>query len=313
MNELQVTRTVVDDSLRETKIHGTPGFPIGVYLDDFSDFENGYICWHWHEEPQLTMILEGTFTLQVESGEVQLKEGDIVFINSGLLHQIRPCVQARGKLYSFIWRGELLGGQRNSDIYQECIEPVFSRNISFPYLFWDSSNGYYEKLEGGLRKVVALYSGKEAAYQLRISAILSEIWLEIYDRMPKEETGVRVELKRDQERVKRALQYMQEHYQEQISLEDIANAAFISRSELCRSFQRTLNLTPMEFLMQYRIRQAVVLLKNQDLRILDVAEMTGFCSPSHLGTHFRKYVGCSPREYRKKTLLGESGFAQIDE
>ena len=92
---------------------------------------------------------------------------------------------------------------------------------------------------------------------------------------------------------------MQENYQESLKLDDIANAAYISRSELCRGFQRTLQMTPMEFLMQYRIRQSTVLLKNMDLRILDIAEMTGFSSPSHFGSYFRKYMGCTPREYRK--------------
>lgn len=109
---------------------------------------------------------------------------------------------------------------------------------------------------------------------------------------------VRAESVRDKQRVKAAIQYMQENYQEQLRLDDIAEAAYISRSELCRSFQRTINMTPMEFLMQYRIRQSTVLLKNRDLRISDIAEMTGFCSPSHFGSHFHKYMGCTPGEYR---------------
>ena len=113
---MKATQTIVDDSLRETKMHGTEGFPLAVYLDDFADFENGYICWHWHEEVQVTMIIEGAFLCQIESEQLHLKEGDIVFINSGLMHQIRPCMLAQGKLYSFIWRGELIGNTRGSDI-----------------------------------------------------------------------------------------------------------------------------------------------------------------------------------------------------
>ena len=54
MEQIKATETLVDSSLRETKMHGTVGFPVGVYLDDFSDFKNGYICWHWHEEIQIS-------------------------------------------------------------------------------------------------------------------------------------------------------------------------------------------------------------------------------------------------------------------
>lgn len=297
MEKIRATQTIVDDSLRETKVHGTEGFPLGVYLDDFADFENGYICWHWHEEVQVTMIIQGEFTCQIEGNELNMREGDIVFINSGLLHQIRPCKLAQGKLYSFIWRGEL-AGSRSGDIYKECIEPVL--NGSLPYIMWDNSSPMHDELAKVLQKVVSLYEEKEPAYQLKITILLSKIWLTIYEQKPKEEYVIHAESERDKQRVKAALQYMQENYKEQLKLNDIAEAAYISRSELCRSFQRILHMTPMEFLMQYRIRQSTVLLKNRDLRILDIAEMTGFCSPSHFGTYFHKYMGCTPREYRGK-------------
>lgn len=298
MERLRATQTIVDGSLRETKVHGTEGFPIGVYLDDFADFENGYICWHWHEEVQLTMIIEGAFTCQVETNEIHLAEGDIVFINSGLMHQIRPCKLAQGKLYSFIWRGELIGGSRGSDIYQECVVPVINGNL--PCIKWDSKSPGYSKIAASLHEIVRLYMQKEPAYQLKISVLLSDLWLGIFDQVPGENAVVSASLERDKRRVKAAIQYMQENYQEQLRLDDIADAAYVSRSELCRSFQRTINMTPMEFLMQYRVRQSTVLLKNRDLRVLDIAEMTGFCSPSHFGSYFHKYMGCTPREYRRQ-------------
>lgn len=296
MERLKATQTIVDGSLRETKVHGTEGFPIGVYLDDFADFENGYICWHWHEEVQMTMITEGEFTCQVETNEIRLQEGDIAFINSGLMHQIRPCRLAQGKLYSFIWRGELIGGSRSSDIYQECVEPVV--NGGLPYIKWSSIDPEYDKTAAALQKIVSLYETKVPAYQLKILSLLSELWLGILEQIPEGKPAVKAESERDKQRVKAAIQYMQENYQEQLRLDDIADAAYISRSELCRGFQRTINMTPMEFLMQYRIRQSTVLLKNRDLRVLDVAEMTGFCSPSHFGSYFHRYMGCTPRAYR---------------
>lgn len=298
MERLKATQTIVDGSLRETKVHGTEGFPLGVYLDDFSDFENGYICWHWHEEVQVTMIIEGEFTCQVETNEIHLREGDITFINAGLMHQIRPCKLAQGKLYSFIWRGELIGGSRNSDIYRECIAPVLNGNL--PYIKWSRDALEYGQMASALREIVNLYGEKTPAYQLRIASLLSELWLCIFGQISEDHPAVRAESERDQQRVKAAIAYMQENYQEQLKLDEIAEAAYISRSELCRSFQRTINMTPMEFLTQYRIRQATVMLKNRDLRISDIAEMTGFCSPSHFGSYFHKYMGCTPREYRRK-------------
>ena len=81
--------------------------------------------------------------------------------------------------------------------------------------------------------------------------------------------------------------------------EAIAQAAMTNRSELCRCFRRVLDTTPNEFLTRYRLDRALELMENPELRVSDIAEQTGFCSPSHFGTHFIKYVGCTPLQYRK--------------
>ena len=49
-------KTVVDTSLRELRRHGSDDFPIGIYRDDFSEFEHGQIAWHWHDEIQFDYI-----------------------------------------------------------------------------------------------------------------------------------------------------------------------------------------------------------------------------------------------------------------
>ena len=51
-------KTVVDTSLRELRRHGSDDFPIGIYRDDFSEFEHGQIAWHWHDEIQFDYIIK---------------------------------------------------------------------------------------------------------------------------------------------------------------------------------------------------------------------------------------------------------------
>lgn len=297
-NQLQGKQTVVDDNLREVKAHGTEGFPIGIYLDDFSDFENGYICWHWHEEVQATMIIEGDFLYQLEGKEIKMGPGDIIFINSGLLHQIRPCEREKGKLYSFIWRAELLGA-KGTDIYKECVAPLLKHK--FHYVYWKQEEADCQKVADCLKEAEMLYETKADFYPLKIQQQIGNFWLALHQKIEKEqieESEENAGNDKDASRVKAAMQYIYEHYHENVKLDEIAQAAFVSRSELCRSFKRTVQTSPMEFLMQFRIRQATVLLKKMDLRIADVAEMVGFCSPSHFGSNFVKYMGCTPKEYR---------------
>ena len=101
------------------------------------------------------------------------------------------------------------------------------------------------------------------------------------------------ERKRDEERLKRAMNYMHAHYGEHFSLEELAQQALTSRSELCRCFRRVLGIPPKEFLMQYRIQQAEILLKNSAYSIADVAEFTGkepMCCPLALEPQYYSRV-----------------------
>jgi len=307
MKQLRGKDTVVDATLKEIKAHGTEGFPFAVYLNDFSAFQNDGICWHWHDEVQMTLITEGEFVCQAGGEKVVMKPGEIIFFNSCGLHQITPVKRAYGKLYSFIWRAELLSGTTESDLYKNCIEPLLKSTLKCVYFHLE--HPLNSRLRSGLRKIITLMLEKEPFYEMQVSSQLMRIWLKLCESADvgmmggvKEETQD-VFIEKDEEKVKKALSYIQEHYSEKISLESIAKAAMTNRSELCKCFRRVLDTTPNDFLNRFRVNQALVLLENPELRVADIAEMTGFCSPSHFGTHFMKYMGCTPLQYRKTVLM----------
>ena len=299
MKPIRATETIVDDSLRETKMHGTVGFPVGVYLDDFSDFKNGYICWHWHREIQISWIIEGEFHCQLEGRTPLLKPGDAIFINSGIRHQIRPAKRGFGRLYAFIWDTSFISGGPEDAVYQEAFAAVLHggpRYLAFPAGGADSG-----ALGGTLQQIVECYTGQPPYFHLQIKALLCQVWLQVCRQAGGRTEPLTPERQRDEERLKRAMHYIHAHYGEHFSLEELAQQALTSRSELCRCFHRTLGIAPKEFLMQYRIQQARTLLKNTEYSVADVAEFTGFSSPSHFGSCFLRYVGCTPREYRCTT------------
>ena len=104
---------------------------------------------------------------------------------------------------------------------------------------------------------------------------------------------------RDIERVKQCMAFIHANYDKKISLEQIANSAHISKSELCRCFKKVLHKTPFEYLIRYRVIQACSLLKNTDCSVTEAASFTGFDSISHMGRFFHKYLKQSPSHYKK--------------
>ena len=106
--DIRLEQTIVDKNFKEIKQHGTDGFPFVVYKDDFFRFEDGLILWHWHEEVQFTLVAEGEVHMLIGDKELVLSEGEGIFINSKVLHQLQPQLKNKGCVISFIWKTERL-------------------------------------------------------------------------------------------------------------------------------------------------------------------------------------------------------------
>ena len=106
---------------------------------------------------------------------------------------------------------------------------------------------------------------------------------------------------KNQERLQHILEFIQKHYQEKITLEDIADSVNICRSECCRFFKAQIGETLFHYLLHYRVQQSLPLLAETGLSITEISEQTGFSSPAYFSRIFHKYTGISPAAYRKKT------------
>ncbi|WP_161634921.1 AraC family transcriptional regulator [Leptolyngbya sp. Heron Island J] len=102
--------------------------------------------------------------------------------------------------------------------------------------------------------------------------------------------------------VEQARDYLHGHYADDISLEDMAAIAGLSRFHFCRVFKKTVGITPGAYQTQLRIDQSRKLLA-QGFSIATVVEMTGFYDHSHFGWHFKRQVGTTPGSYVRKIVL----------
>ena len=91
----------------------------------------------------------------------------------------------------------------------------------------------------------------------------------------------------------------------ELSIAEMSQRVNISSYHLIRKFSSENGLTPHKFQMQCRIRKAQELLR-EGYKVIDVAQMVGFCDQSHLDRVFRKQVGISPEEYIKSAILSKA-------
>ena len=105
---------------------------------------------------------------------------------------------------------------------------------------------------------------------------------------------------RDSERTKVMLQYIQEHYSEEISLLKIAESAHICESECLRCFRNVIGYSPIQYVKQLRIQKAAEMLLCTNWKISNIGQKCGFQEMSYFAKTFRELKGCTPNAFRKQ-------------
>jgi len=103
----------------------------------------------------------------------------------------------------------------------------------------------------------------------------------------------------NRERLAPAIRFIYQHYDQKLTLADLAREASMSVPNFSSVFRRTYGLSPMEYLNQLRLHNAIDLLQNTDKKIIDIAEECGYFSISNFIKAFNHSMGMSPSRYRK--------------
>lgn len=104
--------------------------------------------------------------------------------------------------------------------------------------------------------------------------------------------------------IKEALSFIEQNFQNDISVEDIAAFCGLNRSYFGKIFHDTIGKSPQEFLMSYRMQKATELLKLTQLSIGDIGNAVGYPNQLHFSRAFKNVYGVSPREWRNANRIG---------
>ena len=274
-------------------------YPIEISCLNFTQADPLLIRWHWHEEIELEYIVSGQVYVTCEEENILASQGDLVFINQNVRHFITP-VQTDGcLLYSIVVHPTFIFGFGQLELEKKYIAPVL-HDSALKHIHITKDSPDYENYLSAIREILSLNDLKEDGYELLTKSVLLRIWYQLYKMSTTLVSGsVPKTAVQDEQRVKQAILYIQEHFMETVTLEDIAGSIMVSKSECCRCFKRTLNTTPFEYLMKYRIMESTKRMHRKPQEsISEIAGSVGFNNTSYYNKIFRKYMDCTPTEYR---------------
>ena len=106
-------------------------------------------------------------------------------------------------------------------------------------------------------------------------------------------------------RIKTAMEFVRENYSRDISVSDLAKASNMSVSRFFPAFKKSTGITPVEYINNYRVSRAIVLLisdRNNDMSIEEISESVGFESSAYFRRVFKKLTMKNPRDYKKTSM-----------
>ena len=280
---------------KELKQHGNEQFPFLVSYQKLSEYESGSFMWHWHPEIEITYVQKGTMCYKVNHMVYHLKEGDIVFNNSGALHSGTMENQKDCAYIPVTFDSRLIYGFFQSTVNSKYVDPVIQDSM-LPAICIDQSEPWHKPFREYLLRIIDLDEKKPDFYELDITICLQSMWRLLLEHITYEPQTSR-ENSLEYDRIKKILSYIEENYQNKITLNDIAGHIHLCESECTRLFKRHMNTTLFAFLQEYRIERSLEFLQ-ADQPVSAVADKAGFSDPNYYSKVFAKIKGCSPREYR---------------
>ena len=274
------------------------------YHDDFlyrmtRVYTREQVPWHWHKAIELVYVENGAKEYHTPSGTVVLTEGCGGLINSGVLHMTKQPEKHANRCVMLIhlFDPTLISGHTGSRIDQKYIAPITNfSNMDMIPLYKDKPEhiAILDKLKNSF-----LLSETDVGYELRLRSMLSDILVELLMISTPVLESAEINSPKLNEKMKLMVTYVQEHFSEKITIQKIAEAAFVSERECYRCFHAVMHMTPNEYVRQYRLQVAARLLSDGTDSITNIAQICGFGTSSFFGKIFRDSYQMSPLEYRK--------------
>ncbi len=265
------------------------------------NLERMELPWHWQDGLEVCIVKKGQVEVCVEAERYLMNEGEGFFVNSGALNACRQLPESSGEC---IVRSIVFDPRTDSD----ATESLFFNSYIAPLFSIEAFKGTALSLDVAWHKeILRLFSNlwkssleEDESDEKAAIATMSQMVFLLSSHSAEEPRVTSSKETRDAERIRIMLNYIDEHYRDDLNVSVLSDSAEISESEAMRCFHNMLGTTPIQYVKNYRIRKAAEMLQISDEKIVDIAIDCGFQDMSYFAKTFRESKGITPTDYREK-------------
>ncbi|MGB8452413.1 MAG: AraC family transcriptional regulator [Anaerocolumna sp.] len=265
----------------EPHIYKDPSFPIIFHLDTKIKQQSDFLP-HWHENIEILYVLEGMITVLSDASSMTARKDEIIVINSNNVHHIQTLEEV-SKYYCLIIDRKFC---EEFGLYTE--EIVFQRLIKDKVLI-DKYNVIKDE-----------FISQKAFFKAEIKSQVIDLVVCLYRNYILSESPFSNKPETNKiEIIKKAIRYIQDNYDKDISISDIADEAGLSKFYFCRIFKEITGHTTVCFINILRCTNAKKLLQSGKYSVEEAAFICGFDNLSYFSKTYKKHMGCLPSSSKK--------------
>ena len=257
-----------------------------------------------HQDNELFYIRQGKIEFIIDGRKVIIDKGAALVIRPNVAHSLRvitPTAETMSLHFGFaLDRNDHKTSQQSLDSFLE----FASGDDSIEKQTYTVLSGTFKKsIVSIMERIVDERQDDHISKDLMLRILTVELMITLARALKKEwEESLRVKNGKTRELVSIAKEYIDSHYEHGITVANAASYVFLSQGYFTRAFRDEFNMSPMSYLMKKRINKACELLENNEIKVSAVASQAGFSSPQRFNVAFRKQIGMTPLEYRKKHM-----------
>ena len=292
--EKQHLKTITDEAYREKLPNDNLDFQFHYYLENVWEFDFHCIAWHWHPEFEFIYVREGSVTCYVGTEKLELSKGYGLFVNSGVLHRYEA---TDNNIFPNIVFSPNLFGETQGRIFTKYIKPIIDFGISFQIL---NPNIEWQNIVLNILLSIFELQNQDNPNEFETVVKLFELWNIFYNKIKiKSEIQSKSREMLHISQLQIMMQYIHTNYGgDNIKLDDIAGAVYISKNSALQIFRKGINISPISYLIQYRLARAAELLLSTDKTVASIATETGFDNVGYFCRKFKEKYCMSAKEYR---------------
>lgn len=289
------TKLEVFSDLSERLNYNLSNFQLYVRKGTLLQFDKYAAACHWHPDLEFILVLEGSMDYFVNGKIIRINKGNGIFVNSKRLHygfsaDMKDCTYIVAAVHPSLLGKEAWAGK-------EYWEEKFSSNTEDYVLLTDQVPWQREALLSIIQIYDEMHS--DSRNPLRLLSQAMSLCACMGDHLDSNNG----QLTDDQywAVVWKMTGYIHQHYENKITLDNIAAAGSVCRSRCCELFGNYVGQTPNSYLTRYRIQKSCEMLQDTDRTISEIAISCGFQSASYYSYVFRREMGLVPLNYRKQS------------